>query len=334
MDLSPQHISYSAQSTRYRIKKSPRWDDDNAVAATVGTIMALLVFLAFMGIFTNQFVPAWMSDNESTHMSQVIGQFTTLKSQVDIGVSNSQNSLIAPTPIFVPITLSAPGIPVFAASTAGIMSFVPESLSLRPTFNVTYTYRSATTGTQLTLSPSNDGRAGGSLDLYCPNRYYVEEHLIYENGAVILNQSDGEFVIAGAQFAVKNVGTGQSPSRVVMMTQVSMQGENKTIGGTGSKGVNADITYASTTAYDNADKTTLTITMTTQHGVAWKNFFLRALNGTANMTIGHGFNITMTKYHFSNNLLDYSILTVTIDSVSTLDFTKAYVKISIGELSA
>jgi hypothetical protein len=287
-----------------------------------------------MGIFTNQFVPAWMSDNESTHMSQVIGQFTTLKSQVDIGVSNSQNSLIAPTPIFVPITLSAPGIPVFAASTAGIMSFVPESLSLRPIFNVTYTYRSATTGTQLTLSPSNDGRAGGSLDLYCPNRYYVEEHLIYENGAVILNQSDGEFVIAGAQFAVKNVGTGQSPSRVVMMTQVSMQGENKTIGGTGSKGVNADITYASTTAYDNADKTTLTITMTTQHGVAWKNFFLRALNGTANMTIGHGFNITMTKYHFSNNLLDYSILTVTIDSVSTLDFTKAYVKISIGELSA
>jgi len=334
MDLSPQQASYSAQSNRYRIKKSPRWDDDHAVAATVGTIMALLVFLAFMGIFTSQFVPAWMNDNEATHMSQAIGQFTTLKSQIDIGISNSQNSLIAPTPIFVPITLSAPGIPVFAASTAGIMSFVPESLVLRPMFNITYTYRSATTGEELTLSPSNDGRAGGSLDLYCPNRYYVEEHLIYENGAVILNQSDGEFVIAGAQFAVKNVGTTGAPSRVVMMTQVSMQGDNKTVGGTGSKGVNADITYASTTVYDNEDKSTLTITMTTQHGVAWENFFLRSLNETANMTLGHGFNLTRTEYHFSNNLLNFSILTVTIDFVSTLDFTKAYVKIAIGELSA
>jgi hypothetical protein len=334
MDLSPQHASYTAQSNRYRIKKSPRWDDDHAVAATVGTIMALLVFLAFMGIFTSQFVPAWMNDNESTHMSQAIGQFTTLKSQIDIGISNSQNSLIAPTPIFVPITLSAVGIPVFASATAGIMSFVPESLTMRPMFNVTYTYESATTGVELTLSSSNDGRAGGSLDLYCPNRYYVEEHLIYENGAVILNQSDGEFIIAGAQFAVKNVGTQQSPSRVVMMTQVSMQGDNKTVGGTGSKGVNADIAYASTNVYDNEDKSTLTITMTTQHGVAWKNFFLRMLNGSSNMTFGNGFNITETEFHFSNNLLDYSILTVTIDNVSTLDFTKAYVRIAIGELSA
>jgi len=334
MDLSPQHISYSAKSIRYRIKKSPRWDDDNAVAATVGTIMALLVFLSFMGIFTNQFVPAWMSDNESNHMSQAISQFTTLKSQVDIGISNSQNSLIAPTPIFVPISLSAPGIPVFAASTAGIMSFVPQGLNLRPVFSVTYTYKSATTGDVLVLSSSNDGLAGGSLDLYCPNRYYVEEHLIYENGAVILNQSDGEFIIAGSQFAVKNVGTAQSPSRVVMLTQISMQGANKTIGGTGSKGVNADITYASTNVYDNPTKTTMTITMTTQHGVAWKNFFMRALNGTANMTLGNGFNITITKHHFSNNLLDYSVMTLTIDSVSTLDFTKAYVRISIGELSA
>jgi hypothetical protein len=162
----------------------------------------------------------------------------------------------------------------------------------------------------------------------------VEEHLIYENGAVILNQTDGEFIIAGSQFAVKNVGTAETPSRVVMFTEVSMQGANKTVGGTGSKGVNADITYASTTAYDNPSKTTLTITLTTQHGAAWKSFFMRALNGTANMTLGHGFNITQTFYHFSNNLLDYSVLTLTIDYVSTLDFTKAYVRISIGELSA
>jgi len=33
--------------------------------------------------------------------------------------------------------------------------------------------------------------SGGDLELYCPNRYFVEQHIIYENGAVILNQTDG-----------------------------------------------------------------------------------------------------------------------------------------------
>ena len=38
--------------------------DRQGVASTVGTIMALLVFLAFMALITNTYVPAWMMDNE------------------------------------------------------------------------------------------------------------------------------------------------------------------------------------------------------------------------------------------------------------------------------
>lgn len=332
MTLSPQHANYSAHSTGERIKKSPRWDNEEGVAATVGTIMALLVFLTFFGIFTNQFVPVWMSDNESSHMSTVIQQFTTLKSSVDIAIVNYANSLVAPAAIFVPVTLSASGIPIFAAPTAGILQFNPQSVSSRPSFDVTYTYVT-TGGYTNVLGPANDGRSGGNLDLYCPNRYFVEQHIVWENGAVILNQTDGEFVIAGPQFTVRDLGTPGSPNRVVMITQISLQGANKTIGGTGSKGVTADLLYADTKVLENDAGSSLTITITTQHGIAWSRFFNTSLQSPpANLTYGVDYWINTTLHEMPDKLDNYYTVTVTISQVKALDHTKATVRLSIGEL--
>jgi len=330
--LSPQRAHYSAKSTGVRIKKSPRWDDEG-VASTVGTIMALLVFLTFFGMFTNQFVPVWMSDNESSHMAQATQQMTAFKSQIDITISNSANSLVAPSPVFVPITLSSDGIPVFAAGTAGILSFMPVGSNVLPWFNVTYTYKSETTGDSMLLGPANDGRSGGNLDLYCPNRYFVEQHLAYENGAMIVNQTDGEFVIAGPQFSVRNLGTDANPMRVVQFTQITMLGNNVTIGGTGSKGINAELMYAGTTPYTNNDGSSLTMQIYTKHGWAWYNYFMSRLNGTAGMVQGDGFNMSEPVLHsFTQQTRNFYVLTLTIDDVTILDHTRATVRVSIGEL--
>ena len=326
MNLSPRHVNYCAHSTVRRIRKSPRWDDEEGVAATIGTIMSLLVFLTAFGMFTNQFVPVWMSDNESTHMSQVVQQFTTIKSSIDIAISNSANSRIAPTPVFVPVTLSSASIPVFASATAGILRFLPDGINTRPTFNVTYA------GVSNSLGPTNDGKTGGSLDLWCPNRYFVEQHIIYENGAVILNQTDGEFVIAGPQFLVKNLGTTGTPNRVLQITQVSLQGSNVTIGGTGSKGVSAKLQFADTKTYQNSAGPSFSITFTSAHGKAWERFFNSTLNGAAGMTYKNGYNINTTLHSFPDKSLNYYTVTVTIDSVMTVDYTRATVALTIGEL--
>jgi len=336
MNLSPQHTHHSAGSTEKRIKKSPRWDNDEGVAATVGTIMALLVLVTFMGLFTNQFVPVWMSDNESTHMSQAIQQFVTLKSQIDTAIMNYPNSRVAPAPIFVPVTLSAPGIPVFAASTAGILTLFPQAPKIKPMFNISYTFHSITGGTQYTynLSDYSDSKVGGYLELYCPNRYYVEEHLIYEGGAVILNQTDGEFVIAGLQMSVKNLNTTESPSRVMRITQVAVEGSNKTMGGTGSKGLTAELTYANTVAYENKNQGggTLSITIVSVHGTAWAQYFERTLSGQAGMTPGNGFTVSSVKYPKVGANPAYYIVTVTVEHVTILDHTHATVTMAIGEL--
>jgi len=332
MDLSPQHTSYSANSTRDRIKKSPRWDNEDGVAATVGTIMALLVFLAFMGIFTNQFVPVWMSDNESAHMSTAIEQFINLKSSVDVSVSNYPNSLVAPSPIYVPITLSSAGIPIFAGPTAGILTLSPNMVSSKTNFNLSYVW--TTDGVRpYSIDPRYDGHVGGYLELYSPNRYFVEQKIIYEAGAVILNQSDGEFILAGPQFSVKNVGLISSPNFVIKMTQVSVEGTNKTIGGTGSKGVTAELQFANTVSYQNNftdDSDDLSITITSKHGLAWKNYFSRILE-TSGLVNNTDYVISST-LHTTGSNQGYYTITLTIHNVKVFDHTRAMVTLSIGEL--
>jgi hypothetical protein len=332
--LSPQHASYSANSTGERIKKSPRWDDDQGVAATVGTIMSLLVLVSLMGIFTNQFVPVWMSDNESTHMSNVIEQFISLKSSIDISISNNPNSLIAPSPIFVPITLGSAGIPVFAGPTAGILSLSPDTIGQRPSYNINYTWVSDVSGSPTTyyLSGANDGHAGGNLDLYCPNRYFVEQHVIYEGGAVILNQSDGEFVIAGPQLAIRNMGTVSNPNWTIMLTQVTVEGMNNTIGGAGSKGVVANLIFADTTSMSNSTPSDLVINIASPHGIAWMSYFNRSFNASGMRYIT---DYTMTSHLVSfpaTPLNNYYTIQITVKNVGTLDHTRATVTLSIGEL--
>ncbi len=321
MELSPVRLSYSEKSSLGKIKRSPRWDDEEGVAATVGTIMSLLVFMTFMGIFLNQFVPVWMSDNESAHMSDAVEQFVNLKSQVDGLISDTANSVLAPTPLYIPVTLSSPGIPVFAGPTAGILSFVTETISARPSVNISYA------GDSYTLSESNDGHTGGNLELYCPNRYFVEQTLVYECGAIIVNQTDGEMVKSGIQLSVSSY----SGDVVMKMTQISLVGTNKTVGGVGSKGVSADMLYAGTSEYRSSAGTPVTITILTEHGVAWEKYFNRTLTEDS-LERGTDFTITNTKYDFTGWANDYYYVVVTIMDVNVFYHTHATVEIGIDEL--
>ena len=77
--------------------------DDEAVASTVGTIMALLVFLTFISVIVNQYVPMWMRDSEATHMSSVLGQFGGVKGSIDLQMLAAQASLGAGT-FQIPVT--------------------------------------------------------------------------------------------------------------------------------------------------------------------------------------------------------------------------------------
>jgi len=122
---------------------------------------------------------------------------------------------------------------------------------------------------------------------------------------------------------------------VVMLTQTTIQGQNKTVGGTGSKGVNANLQFADSSEYDNNAGSALYFNITSQHGVAWANYFNSTLSGAGlKYGVGNDYTITKTLKSFPGNpSMNYFIVTVKILNVKVFDHTHANVNLNIGELS-
>ncbi len=119
----------------------------------------------------------------------------------------------------------------------------------------------------------------------------------------------------------------------MQMTQVSVEGANRTIGGTGSKGVSAELTYANTVSYENAATYggTLNITIVSVHGTAWAQYFTSILSNEG-LTNGNGFNVTSTVHPKVGTVPAYYTVTILVDNIKILDHTHATVTVGIGEL--
>jgi len=247
--------------------------DESGVASTVGTIMALLVFLTFMSMIVNQYVPVWMKDSEASHMSGTFGQFGTLKGNIDLqmlAALMAQMSGVHYIPIttFSPITLGLDGIPIFAGPTAGNLNSYP--LSSPWTTQLTYSIR----GVSTKLNESSSGRI--QLDVY--NRYYIRQSVIYENGAVIRWQIDGQSIRAEPTFEVELVNNTVQ----ISVVQLSLFGAGSAAG-TATEGVHSKLL-----GVDRQEYTSVTsdvwMNSTTPYGLGWISFL--------NSTLAHAFGVS------------------------------------------
>jgi len=177
-----------------RLKRSLR-KDEAGVASTVGTIMALLVFLTFLSLIVNQYVPVWMKDSESAHMSGALGQFGGLKGSLDLQVLAAQiaqdaGSHYIPVTASSPVTLGIDGVPIFSAPTLGEMALNPDAGAWTVEFY--YDIR----GVETFVAEASSG----AVSLAVQNRYYIPQRVVYENGAVIRWQTDGQVIRAPPVF--------------------------------------------------------------------------------------------------------------------------------------
>ncbi len=183
-----------------RIKWRPAWNDEG-VASTVGTILALLVFLTFLSLITNQYVPVWMNDAEAAHMNTVFAQYGDLKSSIDnqilsCTVAQLVNRPCSRTASFTPITLGVDGVPIFSGPTVGFLDLLPGGSTTFVQFGYGLVGQTAYV----------NETANGTVRLDVPNRYFIPQTVIYENGAIVRFQQDGEIVRARPQFIVTDLG--------------------------------------------------------------------------------------------------------------------------------
>ncbi len=242
--------------------------DESGVASTVGTIMALLVFLTFLSLIVNQYVPAWMKESEAAHMSGAFGQMGSFKGSVDLQVlsaTTAENAGISYIPVttFTPVTLGVEGIPIFTSPTAGELRLGPESSPWTTQF--VYVIR----GVPQAVNQTSSGRI--TLDVF--NRYFVRQTLVYENGAVVRSQIDGQSVRAEPSLAVNIVDENIE----LAWTQISLFGHGS-VSGTATEGIHARLVGVDRQDYANL-RTDVWINASSPYGAAWAAFFNRTLAG-------------------------------------------------------
>ncbi|MFQ5909711.1 MAG: hypothetical protein ACE5IJ_03205 [Thermoplasmata archaeon] len=331
----------------FRIKRKLRWDD-SGVASTVGTIMALMVVMTFMSMIVNQYVPVWMKDAETAHMNEVYGQFGTLKGSIDMQilacvVMQQNNEPCMKSSMFSPITIGIDGVPIFSAPSVGLLSANEESGK----FSVNFSYQHDVGGTNETFYVKQN--SSGNIVLEAKNRYFVPQTLVYEGGALIRSQRDGELVKGEPSFMVTK--TGDYVEMWIYM--ITLYGDGS-VGGVGTQGVHHDLISAPPEVYVGINSD-VTIVHWTQYDKAWYDFFNETLSRTYGVTAEDydsnsppewdwydtGVQEKATNPYFivKRTTLDgYSIVEVTIESddvdIGRLTLVSSYFDVIVGETSS
>lgn len=263
--------------------------------------MALLVFLTFLSLITNQYVPVWMTDAEASHMGDALGQVGKFKSDIDLQILAAQTAHqvrrhYIPVTTFSSVKLGVDGVPIFSSPTVGELT-VNQTYS---TWNVSFQYQ---VGAGNQTVPEINCDCGGSVRLHVFNRFYPQQTIAYENGALIRAQADGQVVRGEPGFQVLVSNTTQ-----IDFTLVHLFGTGG-VSGVGSESLSSRVVGVDLQEYVDV-VTDVIVNYTGQYGPAWYGYF--------NATLGAAFGVTANDfatdpmaYQFSRVFLD-GRLTITL----------------------
>lgn len=300
------------------MRPSPRWNREG-VASTVGTIMALMVFMALLSVFTNQYVPVWMEDNEAKHMNTVESQFGMIRWGIDNQILAGQFGGVTDVSVYNPITMGSEGVPMFASPTQGTFSILPNKGSSR----VDFTYDTGIGGGNINVNSISNG----TLEMEAPNRYYVPQTLVYENDAIILVQPDGMAMKSYPQFIVRQEGTGFK----FVFSQITLFGVNKTYAGTTTTGIHTSLKYVNSTTYSSNQVTqtgfqsNIVITINSEYASAWWSYLNDYMKTTGMVS---GVDYTIPAVAPVGNVLTIAL---TQASMSSITLHVAYFDVLMGE---
>jgi hypothetical protein len=253
----------SADGRRYRRARRLR-DSRRGVVSVIGTLLSLLVFFALFGIFLTQYVPLWMTDNESQFTSQAQVSFADLKSNID-----TQVALGSPPVFATPFVMASQGIPLIAQPTSATMNFIPSQPGVFVNVSVS-------------VGPGGGGAfyqnfSLGTLQMQLGNRYYSPETFEYEDDAVIESQADTQQILAYPPPITINVTGTQTGVTLVLL---QLYGNASQTVSTGSQEVYSHFISTQSFTSVRASPFTAKFRIGTHYPCAWSTFLASSLSSS------------------------------------------------------
>jgi len=230
---------------------------DNGVVGIVVAVLLIGLIVAVVSLIQAVYVPKWMEEMEAEHMDLVVTQFTQLKSAIDTHVANEQIL----TPIASPITLGNKELPYLMSLRAyGSLEILSKKFQITIE-NETYKLN----------------ESFGIIKYSSMNGYFIDQSFIYENGAFITSQREGNMLSMKPSIYIEKEEV-DAPEAVINFTMVKITPiGGKTNGG--GYGTTSILTEYNTTIYDYENNTEFqidnvtNINIYTDYSNAWNIFF-------------------------------------------------------------
>jgi len=231
---------------------------DNGVVGIVVAVLLIGLIVAVVSLIQAVYVPKWMEEMEAEHMDLVVTQFTQLKSAIDTQVANEQPL----TPIASPITLGNKELPYLMSLRAyGSLEILSKKYSITVNSN----------------SDNQLNESFGIIKYTSMNGYFIDQSFIYENGAFITSQREGNMLSMKPSISIdKNTSNVTITFNMINITPVG----GKTNGG--GYGTTSILTEYNNTLPDRKNYSEIhnvtNIIISTSYPNAWKIFLEWSLN--------------------------------------------------------
>jgi hypothetical protein len=275
---------------------------DNAVVGIIVAILLIGLMISVISIIQTVFIPNWMKEIEADHMDTVAGQFGQLKFAVDLQRAIDRTNL----PISTPITLGNKGFPILQSSKSyGTIDIIENEFYLNIVVNETET-----------LPPIPLGEIRYSSD----NFYYLDQDFIYESGAIIVSQREGNIITIKPEFILErsDIGTYYLNISLIDITSIA---NKKSASGYGVYPIRLEYNNIRDLSEEINISDVTDITFSTNYPESWTLFFKNLLK---NQEIpDDDIEIILTDYSpglYLNELSSYfepdsSILNITITAI-------------------
>lgn len=249
---------------------------DCAVVGVVTAILLTGLVVAVISLVQTMFVPRIMEQREAEHMDKVAEQFAYLTSVIDGQAAERTNNI----PIATSITLGSKELPYLLSVRAfGTLEILPNMWSIG-IVNGSQSENNMTSFFQI-----------GSIKYSSANAYFLDQTFVYEAGAMIVGQNQGNLMMVRPAFYAVYDSEKNKVNISFDVINISSIGGKTSAAGFGTYPIQTEFDRIST---DILFSNVQNITFTSVYSNAWKVFINRTL-------IREGLNVGGYGEHFSLN---------------------------------
>lgn len=277
---------------------------DDAIAGIIVAILLVGLIISVLAIIQTVYVPRWMEQKEAEHLYTVLDQFALLKFAIDNQALNENSNISLSTSI----TLGSKEWPIFSSSRAyGTLEVKNEGTSF------TIKKNDAAPNTLLDQDL-------GTVTYSSSNAYFLDKTYVYETGALISSQSDGNVMSIVPNFFVSYDNIEEEVDISFSIINTIGIGEKTSIGGYGTYPIQSRYKEAwERTFPEDVTENIRSFSITTNYENSWDIFFTSKLE-KAGLVKDTDFEVTSTGDGIQVEFLDPATLDIDM-TIKSVDIT-------------